>query len=333
MVTQPGLEPSTGTDARRAGRAPVPGPGRQRRAGHPGQARSGAPRPRLPARLRPPPDRGRPRRRQDVARQGDRPVDRRHLAPGPVHPRPPPVRRHRRLGVEPAHRGVRVPARRVFANVVLADEINRASPKTAVGAARGDGGTPGDRRRGHLPARRARSWSSRPRTRSSSRAPIPCPRRSSTASSCASRWATRTARLRRSRSSRSVVEPPRGRGARRSRGKTRSPRLQRRSDDHVAAPLLAGSSTWPAQTQRHRRPRARGQPRGALALQRRARALAASCDRIYVMPDDVKRVAPVVLDTASSDPGRGLRELVPADVLGDVLASVPVPRATGLNGA
>ena len=46
----------------------------------------------------------------------------------------------------------------VFTNIVLADEINRASPEDAVGAARGDGRGAGHRRRHHLPARRARSW-------------------------------------------------------------------------------------------------------------------------------------------------------------------------------
>ncbi len=40
---------------------------------------------------------------------------------------------------------------RVFAHVVLADEINRASPKTQSALARGDGGAPGQRRRHHPP--------------------------------------------------------------------------------------------------------------------------------------------------------------------------------------
>ena len=43
----------------------------------------------------------------------------------------------------------------IFANIVLGDEINRASPEDAVGAARGDGRAPGHRRRHHLPARAA----------------------------------------------------------------------------------------------------------------------------------------------------------------------------------
>ena len=58
-------------------------------------------------------------------------VDRRHLAPHPVHPRPPALRRHRRLGVEPRRRASSSSGPGgVFANIVLADEINRASPKT-----------------------------------------------------------------------------------------------------------------------------------------------------------------------------------------------------------
>ena len=37
----------------------------------------------------------------------------------------------------------------MFANVVLVDEVNRASPRTAGRAARADGRAPGDRRRRH----------------------------------------------------------------------------------------------------------------------------------------------------------------------------------------
>ena len=70
----------------------------------------------------------------------------------------------------------------IFASIVLADEINRASPKTqsALLEVMEEGQVTVD---GHDPRRRhARSWSSRPRTRSSRRAPTSCPRRSSTAS-------------------------------------------------------------------------------------------------------------------------------------------------------
>jgi MoxR-like ATPase len=71
-------------------------------------------------------------------------------------------------------------------------------------------------------------------------------------------------------------------------------------------------------------------PRGALALQRAARAYAASLGRDYVLPDDVKKLAIVVLGhrvllTAEAE----LRGLTPADVLTSILAGVSVPGATG----
>ena len=117
--------------SRRRLRTAVRGLVGERRAGDPGQARAGPPRARLPLRRGPPPHRGRSRRRQDVARQGDRPLDRRDVAPHPVHARPPAVRRHRRVGLEPGARAeFEFRPGGVFANVVLADEINRASPKT-----------------------------------------------------------------------------------------------------------------------------------------------------------------------------------------------------------
>ena len=87
---------------------------RARRAGRTRPARQaagGAPRAGLPVRRGPPPDRGRARRRQDVARQGDRPRDRRLVAAHPVHPRPAADRRHRRVDLEPHQQRLRVPAR------------------------------------------------------------------------------------------------------------------------------------------------------------------------------------------------------------------------------
>ena len=67
-------------------------------------------------------------------------------------------------------------------------------------------------------------------------------------------------------------------------------------------------------------------PRATLALYRASQALAAIDGRAYVLPDDVKRLAPAVLahrliTTAQSRlRGRGA-----ADVLNEVLATVPVP--------
>jgi len=71
-------------------------------------------------------------------------------------------------------------------------------------------------------------------------------------------------------------------------------------------------------------------PRGALALQRSARALAASLGREYVVPDDVKRLAPAVLEhRLLLAPDAQLRGVTPDAVVQTLLSSVPVPGATG----
>jgi MoxR-like ATPase len=72
-------------------------------------------------------------------------------------------------------------------------------------------------------------------------------------------------------------------------------------------------------------------PRGSLALLRAAQASAAADGRNYVVPDDVKTVAPAVLThrlllTAEAE----IRGDHPDAVLADVLAGVPVP--TAANG-
>jgi MoxR-like ATPase len=67
-------------------------------------------------------------------------------------------------------------------------------------------------------------------------------------------------------------------------------------------------------------------PRGSLALQRSARALAASFGRAFVIPDDVKRVVPAVLEhRLLLTPDAQLRGTTTGDVTRAVLASVPVP--------
>ncbi len=70
----------------------------------------------------------------------------------------------------------------IFANIVLGDEINRASPKTqsALLEVMEEGTL--YRRRRWCTRCPARSWWSPPRTRSTWRAPTSCPRRSSTGS-------------------------------------------------------------------------------------------------------------------------------------------------------
>jgi len=67
-------------------------------------------------------------------------------------------------------------------------------------------------------------------------------------------------------------------------------------------------------------------PRGTLALYNCARALAAIRGRAYVLPDDVKLLAPYVLThRVLISPATRLRGRRLTDVLMDVIATVPVP--------
>ena len=67
--------------------------------------------------------------------------------------------------------------------------------------------------------------------------------------------------------------------------------------------------------------------RGAIALLRTARTLAASRSRHFVVPDDVKALAePVLAHRISIDPEAEYGGLTAADVVGGVLQSVPPPR-------
>ncbi len=66
-----------------------------------------------------------------------------------------------------------------------------------------------------------------------------------------------------------------------------------------------------------------------MSLQRAARALAASFGRDYVIPDDVKRVLPAVLEhRLMLAPDAQLRGVSAGDVVRSIMASVPVPGAT-----
>jgi MoxR-like ATPase len=71
-------------------------------------------------------------------------------------------------------------------------------------------------------------------------------------------------------------------------------------------------------------------PRGALALQRAGRAYAASVGREYVIPDDVKLLAPSVLEhRVIVTPEAGLRSVTGVEVITSVVRSVRVPGAAG----
>ena len=81
-----------------------------------------------------------------------------------------------------------------------------------------------------------------------------------------------------------------------------------------------------AATRQHRDLMLGVSPRGALALQRAARAWSASVGRSYVVPDDVKTLASAVLEhrlVLSSE--AMMRGVDPGDVLASILDTVPVP--------
>jgi MoxR-like ATPase len=67
-------------------------------------------------------------------------------------------------------------------------------------------------------------------------------------------------------------------------------------------------------------------PRAALALQRAARALAASVGREYVIPDDIKYLAgPVLEHRLVLSPEGVVAGVDISDVVTEVLRGVPVP--------
>jgi MoxR-like ATPase len=93
------------------------------------------------------------------------------------------------------------------------------------------------------------------------------------------------------------------------------------------APSLKGYIIDITEATRHERDLVLGvSPRGALALQRAARAYAASSGRDYVIPDDLKLLAGSVLEhRLILSPEAQLRGATATDVLQTVLDRVPVP--------
>ncbi len=99
---------------------------------------------------------------------------------------------------------------------------------------------------------------------------------------------------------------------------------------HVAPPLRAYIVDVVDATRRDPELTLGVSPRGALALQRGARALAAGAGRDYVIPDDIKALASGVLThRILMAPEAELRGVAADDVIERVLDRVPVPRAGG----
>ena len=250
----------------------------------------------LPRQRGAPDHRGLPGRGEDDAREGARALARLLVLAAPVHARPAAVGRHRRQRLQPALERVRVPAGPGVREPAARRRDQPRLAEDAGRAARVHAGEPGHDRRRHLRARRGRSWSWRRRTRSSTRARTRCPRRSSTASRCGSRSATRRSPTRRGCSTEQTSEPPL---------ETLEPVA---TGDEVLAAIERGearSSSRRASTATSSRCcGTRAPTRGSTSAP--ARAPASRCcasprrgrsptGRDYVLPDDVKAVAAAVL--------------------------------------
>jgi MoxR-like ATPase len=71
-----------------------------------------------------------------------------------------------------------------------------------------------------------------------------------------------------------------------------------------------------------------GSPRASIALFRTSQALAAMRGRNYVLPDDIKRMAPAVLcHRLILKPESRLRKKTPSAIVDEILAEIPVPVA------
>ncbi len=97
---------------------------------------------------------------------------------------------------------------------------------------------------------------------------------------------------------------------------------------HVAPALKGYLVDLADATRRHPRLALGVSPRGTLALMRAARALAASVGREFVLPDDLKALAgPVLEHRLVPTPEASMGGATQGDLLDDVLGTVPVPTA------
>jgi MoxR-like ATPase len=95
---------------------------------------------------------------------------------------------------------------------------------------------------------------------------------------------------------------------------------------HVATPVAAYVVSIVEATRHHESVQLGASPRGSLALYNTARAWAAMNGRAYVEPDDVKALAEAALaHRVIVQPGARLRGITSSSVIRDILATVPVP--------
>jgi MoxR-like ATPase len=97
--------------------------------------------------------------------------------------------------------------------------------------------------------------------------------------------------------------------------------------DHAVVDYAASITSA---TRQHKDIRYGASPRGTIALVRAAQAIAAIDRRAYVTVDDIKKVAHPVLDhRLILKPDADLRQLKAGDIMADLLKKLPVPVAAG----
>ncbi len=95
---------------------------------------------------------------------------------------------------------------------------------------------------------------------------------------------------------------------------------------HVDPQVCEYAARLAAATREHAALRLGASPRGSIALVRAAQAIAATHGRDFVTPDDVKEVAePVLAHRLVLTVDAELHQLQPADVVAEVLAATPAP--------
>jgi MoxR-like ATPase len=100
---------------------------------------------------------------------------------------------------------------------------------------------------------------------------------------------------------------------------------------HVAPQLYDYLVQIVASTRGHSDIRLGASPRASLALLRAVRVRAAAAGRSYVVPEDVKALAPhVVAHRLMLTPEAELRGRTPAELVAEALGRVPVPQAAGV---
>ena len=100
---------------------------------------------------------------------------------------------------------------------------------------------------------------------------------------------------------------------------------------HVAPPLYDYIVHIVATTRQHPDIRLGASPRASLALLRAVRVRAAAAGRSYVVPEDVKALAShVIAHRLMLTPEAELRGRTPAELVAEALGRVPVPQAAGV---